>query len=139
MSSYKILFPTDFSPASYAALDVAASLARDRDATLIVAHCEETPLGFGGRELPLSKDVDDDLQAMLSEVLGGMKGIPYEKRLLRGDPGRTIVKLADKEDVNLIVLGTHGRTGLKRVLMGSVAEAVIRNSTCPVLTIRQAA
>jgi nucleotide-binding universal stress UspA family protein len=76
---------------------------------------------------------------MLDEVLGGVDGISCEKWLLQGTPWRSIVALAERENVDLIVLGTHGRTGLLRVLMGSVAEAIVRHATCPVLTIRQGA
>ena len=141
MTTHKILFPTDFSPASYAALDVAAALARDQKARLIVAHCQEDPLGFAAGEFAYGVPIptDDELQAMLDEVLGGVTGITCEKRLLRGVPWRAIVGLAEKENVDLIVLGTHGRRGLTRLLMGSVAEAIVRHATCPVLTIRQGA
>jgi nucleotide-binding universal stress UspA family protein len=54
--------------------------------------------------------------------------------MLTGDPANAIVKLADEEHVDMIVLGTHGRTGLARLLMGSVAEAIVRRANCPVLT-----
>ena len=138
MTTYKILFPTDFSPASHAALDVAAALARDRNATLIVAHCEEPPVAYAAGEFAYGVPIpnDEELQAMLDEVIRGVEGVSCEKRLLQGTPWRSIVSLAEKENVDLIVLGTHGRTGLMRVLMGSVAEAIVRHATCPVLSIR---
>jgi nucleotide-binding universal stress UspA family protein len=133
------LFPTDFSAASYAALDVAAALARERQATLIVAHCEETPLAVAGGEfaygIPMA--TDDKLLSMLDDVLARVDGVHCEKRLLRGVPWRAMVGLAEKENVDLIVLGTHGRTGVARVLMGSIAEAIVRHAKCPVLAIRQ--
>jgi nucleotide-binding universal stress UspA family protein len=56
-----------------------------------------------------------------------------------GDPADAIIQAAEKEDADLIVMGTHGRTGLTRLLMGSVAEAVVRKAKCPVLTIKQSA
>jgi nucleotide-binding universal stress UspA family protein len=133
----KILFATDFSPPSYAALDIAVTLARARNATLIVAHCRATILPLGGDEIKIPSDVDADLDAMLNEALGGMQGINVEKRFLWGDTAQKIVELAEKENVDLVVLGTHGRSGLKRVLMGSVAETIVRNTPCPVLMIRQ--
>jgi nucleotide-binding universal stress UspA family protein len=60
--------------------------------------------------------------------------VPYEHHLLRGDPATTIVEVAEQENCDLIVMGTHGRTGFARLLMGSVAEAVVRRANCPVFT-----
>ena len=141
MSTQTILFPTDFSSASYAALETAISLARDRNATLLIAHCQETALAYGGSEFAFVVPVPDDaqIQAMLDGVLAQVDRVPCEKRLLHGVPWREIISLAEKENVKLIVMGTHGRTGLVRALMGSVAEAVVRHAPCPVLTIRQPA
>jgi nucleotide-binding universal stress UspA family protein len=62
-----------------------------------------------------------------------------ERRLLAGDPAEAIIRLAQTEDVDMIVMGTHGRRGLTRLLMGSVAEAVVRAAPCPVLTVKQPA
>ena len=61
-----------------------------------------------------------------------------EHRLVLGVASEDIVRIADEEEADLIVIGTHGRTGLKRVLMGSVAEAVMRHANCPVLTLKEA-
>jgi universal stress protein A len=141
MSTSVILFPTDFSHASLAALDTAVSMGRDRNATLVIAYCQEEPLAYGGGEFAYGVPVPDDteLEAMLDEVVGKVSGVPCQKRLLRGVPWQTIVGLAEKEEADLIVMGTHGRTGLMRLLMGSVAEAVVRHAPCPVLTVRQPA
>jgi nucleotide-binding universal stress UspA family protein len=141
MSTNRILFPTDFSERSLAALETAVSLARDRNATLVVAHCQETPLAYGGDELAYGVPAPDDaeLKSMLDHVVERVQDVPCEKRLLRGVPWRSIVGLAEKEDVKFIVMATHGRLGLLRLLMGSVAEAVVRHAHCPVLTIRQPA
>jgi len=62
--------------------------------------------------------------------------VPYEHHLLIGNPATAIVHLAETENVDLIVLPTHGRTGLMRLLMGSVAEEVVRKARCPVLTVK---
>jgi len=62
--------------------------------------------------------------------------VSFEHKLLAGDPAAAIVEAADQENVDLIVLGTHGRTGLTRLLMGSVAENVVRKAKCPVLTVK---
>jgi nucleotide-binding universal stress UspA family protein len=138
MSIRTIVCPIDFSQTSYAALDVAASLARDCKATLVVAHCEDIPLGgvnSYGVTMPDTKEMQADLDQAISEV----EGVHCEKRLVRGDPLHGIIGLAEKESADLIVIGTHGRTGLRRVLMGSVAESVVRHAKCPVLTVRPAA
>ena len=141
MTTPVILFPTDFSVANLSALDTAVSLARDRGGMLIVAYCQEEPLAYGGGEFAYGVPVPDDaeLEAMLDELVAKVVGVACQKRLLRGVPWRSIVGLAEKEGAEMIVMGTHGRTGLTRLLMGSVAEAVVRHAPCPVLTIRQPA
>ncbi len=139
MNAHKILFPTDLSTASEFCLEQAADLARARGATLLICHVEEPPMAYGGGELyyglPLSES--RSLGEALEQVVPAQPGVAFEHRLLSGDPASEIIRLAEEEGVELIVLGTHGRTGLKRLLMGSVAEAVVRRATCPVLTIKQ--
>ena len=65
------------------------------------------------------------------------KPVVHEFRTLHGDPATEIVRLAEQERVDLIVMATTGRTGLRRVLMGSVAEAIVRQATCPVLSLKE--
>jgi len=138
MNAHKILFPTDLSPASEFCLQQATDLARARGATLLICHVEEPPLAYGGGELYYGLPVEQrDLRTALEAVVPTHSAVPFEHRLRSGDPASEIVRLAEEEAVELIVLGTHGRTGLKRLLMGSVAEAVVRRATCPVLTIKQ--
>jgi universal stress protein A len=79
----------------------------------------------------------DDLRRMLQAVVPTDPNVPCEHRLITGDPSTAIAKLAEEEHADLIVMGTHGRTGLTRLLMGSVAEAVVRRAPCPVLTYKQ--
>jgi nucleotide-binding universal stress UspA family protein len=76
---------------------------------------------------------------MLSEVLPTDPAVGFEHRLLIGSPATGIVHLAEKENVDMIVMPTHGRTGVLRLLMGSVAEEVVRKAKCPVLTVKAAA
>ena len=141
MNAKRILFPTDFSTASDAGLPLAASLARDMGATLIVLHVEEPALAYGGGELYYGQTEPDHaaLVRMLHQVKPADPKIPCEHRMLMGDPADEIIKAATDEGVDLIVLGTHGRSGLARFLMGSVAEHVVRKATCPVLTVKHPA
>jgi universal stress protein A len=138
MNASKILFATDFSPTSDTALEVATSLARSSGATLIVAHVNTPlpPYGGEGMMVPLT-ELDAERGR---EELNGVKvpdaSVPVQRELLLGNPAPEIVNLADKEKADLIVIGSHGRTGLSRLLMGSVAEAVVRLANCPVLTVK---
>lgn len=120
---------------------MATSLARDRGAELLIVHVEEPPIAYGGGELYYGIEEPDrhDLQRMLAEVIPTDPMVGYEHRLVMGSPAGSIVHLAEKEGVDMIVMPTHGRTGLTRLLMGSVAEEVVRKATCPVLTIKAAA
>ena len=139
MSERKILFPTDFSHTGDAALELATSLARERGATLVIVHVEEPPAAYGGGEMyyGMPEPATDDLQQMLKEVVPTAPDVAYEHRLITGDPATAIARLAEEESMELIVMGTHGRTGLMRLLMGSVAEVVVRQASCPVLTYKQ--
>jgi len=139
VSDRKILFPTDFSHTGDAALDLATSLARERGATLLIVHVEEPPAAYGGGEMyyGMPDPATEDLKKMLSEIVPGDPQVHHEHRLITGDPAVAIARLAEQEGVELIVMGTHGRTGLLRLLMGSVAEAVVRRAPCPVLTLKQ--
>jgi nucleotide-binding universal stress UspA family protein len=138
MSTPKILFPTDFSTASHAALEMATSLAKDRGAKLIIVHVEEPPMAYGGGELYYGVQEPDreELKRMLAEVVPADAAVPCEHRLMIGSPASAIVELAEDEGVQMIVMPTHGRTGLLRLLMGSVAEEVVRKAKCPVLTVK---
>jgi nucleotide-binding universal stress UspA family protein len=73
---------------------------------------------------------------MLKAVVPRDPAVSYEHRLMAGDPAEAIVDLAVAEGVEMIVLATHGRTGLMRMLMGSVAEVIVRKAQCPVLTVK---
>ncbi|HEX5105074.1 MAG TPA: universal stress protein [Pirellulaceae bacterium] len=141
MNTSKILFPTDFSTAGQAALEMATSLARDRGATLVIVHVEEPPMAYGGGELYYGVQEPDreELKRMLSDVVPTDPQVPCEHKLMIGSPATAIVDLAEKENADLIVMPTHGRTGLMRVLMGSVAEEVVRKAGCPVLTVKATA
>jgi len=133
-----ILFATDFSPASKIAFEVAASLARDYNARLIALHVIE-PVQMGFSEFNAYVGPDEDTGAAM-ELLHTFKApsprVTIEHRLLEGSAAAVITETAAETGADVVVMGTHGRTGLSRLMMGSVAEEVLRQAPCPVLTIR---
>ena len=141
MKARKVLVPTDFSPAGKHALELATSLARDGGGSLVIIHVEEPPLAYGGGELYSGVQEPDreELRKALAAVAPTDPKVPCVHKLLVGDPAAAIIQVAESDGVDLIVMGTHGRTGLSRLLMGSVAEAVVRRAKCPVLTVKQPA
>jgi nucleotide-binding universal stress UspA family protein len=141
MKMSKILFPTDFSHTGDEALGLATSLARDSGAMLYIVHVEESPHLYAGGEFyyGIPNPPTDELRRMLAEVKPTDPSVPYEHRLLTGEPAGAVVALAEEEGFDMIVMGTHGRTGIARMLMGSVAEAIVRRAKCPVLTYKHPA
>ncbi|MBI1248603.1 universal stress protein [bacterium] len=139
MNFQRILFPTDFSHCGDAALHLATALARDSGGKIIIVHVEEPPTAYGSGEMyyGMLDPSPDDLKEMLHEVKPDSPDVPVEYRLVTGDPSAAIVRLAEEEKADLIVLGTHGRTGLMHMLIGSTAESIVRHSKCPVLTFKQ--
>ena len=108
-------------------------------AKLLIVHVEEPPAAYGTGEMYYGIPDPDNpaLHKMLTAVVPDDRTVPYEHRMITGDPADEIVALAEEEKADLIVMGTHGRTGLGRLLMGSVAEAVVRCAPCPVFTFKE--
>jgi len=159
-----ILFPTDGSEGAEAALEHAADVAKQYDATLhtvFVAQKEIGPSGMVGEEhddveksdmvgedhesrgsgmVKTEADlgaIEEQGQALVDGVAGSVEpGIPVETTVLQGNPHERIVDYADEMGADLIVMGTYGRTGVDRYLLGSVTERVVRTSDVPVLTVR---
>lgn len=145
----RILCPTDFSECALVALEHAGELARSFGATVDVLYVYHNP-PFIAPEITVgyaSTAMGQTLaELMKSEAEAGMrdfvaraaeKGITLgEQRLVYGDAASTIVDIAKNEPYDLIVMGTHGRTGLSHVLLGSVTERVLRRSERPVMTVR---
>jgi nucleotide-binding universal stress UspA family protein len=138
LSIRTILHPTDFSPTSRAAFQVACALARDYAARLVVLHVNAPQMIYGeGYVLPPDPEaVRKELEEELSRLRPPDPAIRVERLLKEGDAAWEILHVAREGRADLIVLGTHGRTGLGRLLMGSVAEAVLRKAPCPVLTVK---
>jgi nucleotide-binding universal stress UspA family protein len=133
-----ILHPTDFSKPSEYALRFACALARDYQARLVLLHVVEPPVYYGelGMSVPLPADFHENLHSRLCHLAPIDCGVPVETLLMEGNAAREILRVAEEQHCSLIALGTHGRTGLSRVLLGSVAEDVIRHSRVPVLTVK---
>ncbi|REJ70075.1 MAG: universal stress protein [Planctomycetota bacterium] len=139
MNLKRIVCPTDFSESSDTAVEFAASLARDSKAELQIVHVREAPMPVGGvgATFAVPQSTKQDEPANELDRVGPQDGtVSISRRLLVGEPVESIVKFAELHNIDLIVMGTHGRTGLSRLLMGSVAEGVVRNAPCAVLTVR---
>ena len=136
---HTILHPTDFSASSKCALQLAGSLARDYGAHLIVLHVAPLPAalyGFGEGVIPPDMDWDQEARDELEQIQVADPKVHLSHRLEEGDPVTEILRVAEETNADIIVLGTHGRRGMQRLLMGSVAELVVRRAKCPVLTVR---
>ncbi len=148
----KILCPTDFSEPSYRALAAAAELAGQYSAEILLVYAapavpvfpapaEGTVVATTTFNVPeYQKEMDSHSEQMLAEVRqsrlpGDLKVTTH---VLHDDPAGGVLDLADREGVDLIVIATHGRTGWRRFVFGSVAEKVVRYASCPVLTVRPA-
>lgn len=141
-----ILFPTDFSQGARAAMDHAVSLAQDYDAKLILLYVIQD-ISIAEWYIPSSLSVTDLVEDMQKsawkemdkwgrEAAGKVKDT--EKQVVRGVPFVEIIRTAKERNADLIVIGTHGRTGIDHMLFGSTAEKVVRKAGCPVLTVRVA-
>jgi nucleotide-binding universal stress UspA family protein len=133
-----ILHPTDFSPQAGYAFQVACALARDYTARLIVLHVKPPDVVYGEGYIipPDPAPVRKDLLAQLDRLQPPGPDIRVDRALADGDPVQEILHTARETHADLIVMGTHGRTGMGRILMGSVAEGVLRKAPCPVLTVK---
>jgi nucleotide-binding universal stress UspA family protein len=142
MSFQKILCAVDFSDGARVAMRRAAELAKESGATLTLVHAFQPPISsFSEPVVPpevyseLEKEIDRSLVAWRSEALTA--GAPkVETRRPVGAPWDAIVRAAKEGGHDLVVVGTHGRTGLAHVLLGSVAEKIVRHAPCAVLVVR---
>ena len=131
----KILVPTDFSEASKAALKYACELAKATNASVCILHAVENPYPVEQFE----RSARRELEAFLEAVLTPDEGKQYRARLVlrSGVASQEILRyLQEHDDVDIVVMATHGRGGVARLMMGSVADTLVRTARCPVLTIR---
>jgi nucleotide-binding universal stress UspA family protein len=134
-----ILCPVDLSLASNDALAIACSLARDHGGRLIVVHCAPDDVRIG-KLVPVPTA---EYEAAIREGIQNLesaqpqtKAVPKDIRVLRGHPVTHILRLAKELPADVIVMATQGKTGMSRILLGSVAEEVLREASCPVIAVR---
>lgn len=148
----KILIPTDNSENSADALRLALDLGEKYGASVHVLHVVHTSYlteahkheshRFLNVESPHTYEKDlieertKETNDFVRATTGGTSGVTVDVKVREGDPPVEILKAAEEKGVDLIVIGTHGRTGLLHVLMGSVAEKIVRKASCPVLTVK---
>ena len=142
----KLLFCTDFSEDAHWAFTYALHLAKTFNAKLLILHVTPEPVHPEQLSIYLpqekleelkksqKKEIDQQLEIHYIKKMKGHKN--YKVIVKEGEPFLEIIRIAKKESVKLIVMGTHGRTGLDHILFGSTAEKVVRRAPCPVLTTR---
>jgi universal stress protein A len=146
MEIRSILLPTDFSECANYALSYAASFARQAGASILCVHVIEPvvpTVGYTGMAEPLPiADISDQLEDSAERELPKIaeceecQGLEVEEVIAHGDAASEIVRVARERGVDLIVISSHGRTGLGRLLFGSTTESVVRHAPCPVLVVK---
>lgn len=136
-----ILFATDFSPATNAALPYAEELARRYGSTVYLVHVVRPDFYpyVPPSEWPRIAREEEEFRGKGKHQLEAeFQGFPHEFIFPSGDVWKNVARIIEQKKIDLIVLGTHGRTGVEKVLMGSVAEEIVRQARCPVLTVGRA-
>jgi nucleotide-binding universal stress UspA family protein len=129
----KILVPTDFTEQSDRAFDMACCLARDAGAQMIVVHVVPLPAVIYG---PPPESYLEHLREKLELIQVRDPRISVQYHLVEGDTARAILQEAGEMNCDAIVMGTHGRTGLRRLILGSIAEEVVRKAPCSVVVVK---
>jgi universal stress protein A len=139
LSIQTILHPTDYSEYSEYAFRLACSLARDYRARLFLLHVIPGPLLIGGGDSVACKIIEkflDEQRQKLDRLQPSRPTVEVTRQLAQGDPAAEILRVAREINCDMIVMGTHGLTGFKRLVMGSVAEGVTREAHCPVVIVK---
>src|SRR4051812_30885681 len=142
LSIRNVLFATDFSPTSEAALPYATAICRRFRSTLHMEHILSdagTLMMTGGVDYvsmgTIYEDAQNEAQEKLDEISARFETIPHRNYVRHGSVWKNLAALIEENAIDLMVVGTHGRTGLGKLLLGSVAEAILRQASCPVLTV----
>jgi universal stress protein A len=135
---HNILHPTDFSARSDFAFRMASALARDYHANLIILHVVQQPVVLYTEGIIPAQPEDhfEEMREHLLQFQSQDQDVSVSHLLEEGNPATEILRVAESIPADLIVMGTHGRHGLKRLFMGSVAEYVLERAACPVLTVK---
>jgi nucleotide-binding universal stress UspA family protein len=137
MNAHVILCPTDFSPTSERAIELASTLAAESGATLMLLHVIGPPATLDGViDVSVFRAAEEAKDA-LELIRPTEPGVECVRCFEYGDVESVILRTAENEHADMIVMGTHGRTGVRRWLMGSVAEHVVRRAPCPVMTVKE--
>ena len=136
MKVEKILCPIDFSDFNQAANEHASNLAKAYGAKVVYLFVSNPDIPFASFE-HVNTELDEKEAREHLEKIRPTTDVEFEHEVLFGPPAAGIVDYANDNHIDLIVIGTHGRTGLSRLLMGSIAESVVRNAECPVLALKQ--
>jgi len=142
ISLKNVLFATDFSPTSEAALPYATAICRRFGSTLHTAHVISEAsllLMTGGVDYvsmgTIYEDAHSEAKEKIEQVAARLEGIPHRAYVRHGQVWKNLANIIEENEIDLIVVGTHGRTGLGKLLLGSVAEDILRHAPCPVLTV----
>ena len=146
MQLKRILVTVDFSKYDHPAVQMATSLARDNAAILLILHVHESPMAYGGAVYQGDLNPSEQkLRQMLTAIVPEDANVAYEHHFIQAegtapladtDIARAICRFAEQQQVDLIVTSTHGRSGLRRTFLGSVAEKIVARASRPVLTVK---
>ena len=144
MKVEKILFPTDFSEGSFHALPFAVDLSKHYNSKLYILHVIYDVAKATNSHIPhvssdelykeMSAWAQGEIESCCIEEIRGLPNV--DKVVLKGIPYEEVIEFAEKQKIDMIVMGTYGRKGLERFLFGSTAERVVRRAPCPVMTVR---
>ena len=132
MKLNRILCPIDYSKFSDAANYYASFLAEATNAEIVFVNIADLPTAGGD----IDQTLDDIYMELSTRIRPMIHELRHEFEVSVGDPATEIVRLANKLNIDLIVMGTHGRTGVSHLVYGSVCEKVLRNATCPVMAVK---
>ena len=142
----RILAAVDFSDCSWEAVNCAISLAESLKAQLDIVHCwelspwlqPEVTINKDGQTISLGMAIEHDVRRQMDAWLKRLGATPvrWTSRIVEGPPAERLLEMAERDEVDVIVMGTHGRSGLANLLEGSVAQKIVRGAPCPVLTVR---